>query len=86
MYLSNRNIFCNVVGLQHNGVDIFYHNCCAENDITKGSVILNGHCEVIGMNLAYSAGWTMALCLSVIKDEIALIFPDAADKVYILNI
>ncbi|RLN30072.1 hypothetical protein C2845_PM05G05180 [Panicum miliaceum] len=71
-----------IVDRQYDGVDIFYHNCCAGTDITSGSAVLNGRREIVGLNLVYSTGWTMALHLSAIKDAIVEIFPDIQDKTF----
>lgn len=70
---------------QHEGIDIFYHNCSAGFDTTDGSLAMNDSYEVIGINIEHSIGWTVALRLSTIKDEIIKIFPDIKDKVYTLN-
>lgn len=77
--------FYRPVGLQHEGADIFYHNCCVGNDIINGSVVLNGRCEVIGMNLEHSIGWTMSLCLKTIREEIAKMFADTKEMVHIFS-
>ncbi|CAN6352929.1 unnamed protein product, partial [Urochloa humidicola] len=63
-------------------VNIFYHNCSAGTDIVNGSLVVNGSSEVIGINIKHSLGWTIALRLSAIQDDIRMIFPDTQDKTF----
>ncbi|CAL4911524.1 unnamed protein product [Urochloa decumbens] len=64
------------------GADVFYHNCSAGTDIITGSLVMNGSSQVIGINIRHSIGWTMALRLTAVIDEITTIFPDIQDKTF----
>ncbi|TVU22456.1 hypothetical protein EJB05_32153, partial [Eragrostis curvula] len=68
-----------VLGHKNNGADDFWHNCSAGYGVTRGSGVFNRMRQMIGMNLLYWKGWTKALRLDRIKDEIGEMFPETRD-------
>ncbi|TVU22448.1 hypothetical protein EJB05_32144, partial [Eragrostis curvula] len=67
-----------VLSHKNNGADDFWHNCSAGYGVTRGSGVFNRMSQTIGMNLLNSEGWTNALRLDRIKDEIKDMFPETA--------